>query len=92
MVNQLKIENAQTTNYDSLEETAIDAKYTDGVSNQPETTWMNDKWPKYWGAFCDNADLKSAILLKAIWTVGKGYQTEDSMTKSILEIPDETTT
>ncbi|MFH1645977.1 MAG: hypothetical protein ABIB11_06105, partial [Candidatus Omnitrophota bacterium] len=51
----------------------VDSKTTDGVSDQKETEWTNPKWTTYWGYFNAVPDLKSAILMKAIWDVGKGY-------------------
>lgn len=57
---------------------------TDGVSNQDETEWQNPNWNYQWGYFNTNADLKSAMTMKAIWIVGRGYTT-DSISKVILE-------
>lgn len=57
---------------------------TDGISNQKETTWQNPNWNYQWGYFNENADLKSAILMKAIWICGRGWTT-DVRTKVILE-------
>lgn len=54
----------------------VPAMSTDGVSNQKETTWQNDKWTTQFGWFNQNADLKSAITMKAIWTVGKGWESD----------------
>lgn len=61
----------------------VAARSTDGVSEQKETFWMNPDWTTYWGYFNDVPDLKSAILMKAIWNVGKGW-TADSRTTAIL--------
>ena len=62
----------------------VDSKTTDGVSDQKETEWTNPKWTTYWGYFNAVPDLKSAILMKAIWNVGKGY-TADTPTQIILD-------
>src|SRR3990167_5475377 len=48
----------------------------DGVSEQEETTYTNAKWTTQWGYFNTIPDLKSAILMKSIWKVGKGYTTD----------------
>ena len=50
----------------------IPALETDAAQNQKETEWLNTKWSQYWGKFNAVPDLKSAILMKAIWNVGKG--------------------
>jgi len=58
---------------------------TDGISNQKETEWQNPYWNYQWGYFNTNADLKSAIVMKAIWNVGRGWTTDDIRSKVILE-------
>src|SRR3990167_2222379 len=63
----------------------VKSMQTDGVSQQKETIWQNTNWNYQWGYFNTNADLKSAILMKAIWIVGKGWATENLRTKVILE-------
>lgn len=65
-------------------EASIDTKSTDGVSDTKETTYTNDKWSSHWGSFNEHPELKSAILMKAIWDVGKGYDA-DPETKVILD-------
>lgn len=84
-MSQLSITAAQAsdmTNY--VEDITVAAKNTDGTSEQDETKWINSKWSKYWGYFNEIGDLKSAILMKATWNVGKGYEA-DPETKVILE-------
>jgi len=49
-----------------------------------EKEYINTNWSKQWGYFTNVPDLKTAILLKAVWIVGKGYNC-DSRTKVILE-------
>ena len=63
---------------------AVTPMNTDGISNQKETTWQNPNWHYQWGYFNENADLKSAILMKAIWICGRGWTT-DKDTSLILE-------
>ena len=57
---------------------------TDGATGQKETVWSNNKWSVYWGYFNSVPDLHAALLMKAIWNVGKGYQC-DSATQVILD-------
>jgi hypothetical protein len=60
------------------------AKNTDGATGQDETTWQNTYWSTYWGYFNSIPELKSALLMKATWDVGKGY-TSDPETTVILD-------
>ena len=57
---------------------------TDGATGTGETTWQNTKWSTYWGYFNEIPELKSAMIMKAIWIVGKGY-TCDPETKVITD-------
>ena len=80
----LDIENAVISDYSSLEPHTIGIVNLDGVSDQEETEWQNDKWYIYWSYFNTIPKLKNAILMKAIWNVGKGYEA-DQRTMSILD-------
>lgn len=62
----------------------VPALSLDSATGQKETEWMNTKAPLYWGYFNDNPDLKSAMLMKAIWIVGKGW-TADPRTTAYLK-------
>lgn len=64
---------------------SLGSQVPDAPSAETETRYINLNWGKQWTAFQKNPDLKTAILLKAVWIVGKGYETEDSKTKIILE-------
>ncbi len=68
----------------TVDDIAIPALAMDSAQDQKETTWLNDKWPIYWGYFNAVPDLKNAIILKAIWNVGKGY-TADNLTTVMLD-------
>jgi hypothetical protein len=57
---------------------------TDGATGQDETTWQNTKWSEYWGYFNSIPELKSALIMKSTWVVGKGY-TCDAETKIDLD-------
>lgn len=67
----------------NVKDFSIDTLNTDAATGQKETTWQNFDWPKYWGYFNAVPDLKSAILMKAIWNVGKGF-TADPATEVLL--------
>ncbi|MDD4110490.1 MAG: phage portal protein [Clostridia bacterium] len=51
-----------------------------------ETTWTNDRASIQWGWFNSNPDLKSALVMKAIWDVGKGYTADASTTVTLEHI------
>ena len=60
----------------------VDAMQLDGISDQPETTYQTTTWTENYGYFTAIPDLQSALLMKSIWTVGKGYET-DNATKQV---------
>lgn len=57
---------------------------TDGATGQDETYYQNPNWAKQWGYFNDFPDLKSAIIAKAVWNIGKGWTADPEVT-TILE-------
>ena len=74
----LRLENAAPSDMTNrVKDVTVDTKQTDGVSDQRETTYTNQKWSQYWGYFNAIPDLKSALILKSIWNTGglveKGY-------------------
>lgn len=75
---------AASSNLSNQSAYSVDPKQVDGVTDAEETYWQNFRWTKQWGYFNAVADLKSALLMKSIWNVGKGY-TADTDTKVILE-------
>jgi len=74
------INKAEISNYSGQTEFAIDTKLTDGISAQKETEWTNLDWSTYWGYFNNVGDLKSALLMKAVWAVGKGWDADPKTT------------
>lgn len=78
------INNADTIAYSSITAHSIPSMQTDGVGNQKETFYDNPKWTTYWGEFNRIPDLKASIVMKAIWTIGKGY-TSDGTTEALLD-------
>ena len=84
MPNTLNISNTASSNMASnIPDYSVDTKTLDSAEVN-ETRYQNTDAAKQLGYFCKNADLKSAIISKAIWVVGKGYTT-DTRTKIILE-------
>ena len=75
---------AVVTNYSDIDAHTIDTSVVDSVQDQEETYYYNDRFNTDWGYFNRVAKLKSAIIMKAIWTVGKGYKC-DNYTKILLD-------
>jgi hypothetical protein len=68
------INKLDASNYtDTLDTYEVSSMTTDGAGDQDETEWYNNNWSTQWGYFLQVPDLKSAILMKAMWLVGKGY-------------------
>lgn len=67
------INNTVSSSYSSIDEHSIDSMQVDSVQDGDETRYTNDRWTTDWGYFNTIPKLKSAIIMKAIWTVGKGY-------------------
>lgn len=59
---------------------SVDTAMTDGPTDQPETTWMNENWPQYFGYYKDIPELAAVIDAKATWTVGKGFKADEQTT------------
>lgn len=84
-MSNLDISKATSTDYtNSIEDYEVSPKNTDGIGAGKETTYTNPLWTQHWAYFNEHAELKSAILMKATWNVGKGYEC-DTRTKVILE-------
>ncbi len=84
MVGRLDFDKGVASNYSGQPAHQIDSQVTDGISESGETPWDNENWAEYWGLFNRVGDLKSALLMKTIWTVGKGW-TADTKTTVILD-------
>jgi hypothetical protein len=81
----LDLTKTSVSDYSNLEVYSIPPQAVDSPSGQNETEWTNAKWTTYWGWFNQNPKVKNAILMKAMWNVGKGWEA-DTLTKSILEM------
>lgn len=82
---KLNISNAQSSDMtNSITDVTVDSLEVDGVTDQDETTYSNTDWGQQWGYFNSIPDLKEAILMKATWLCGKGWEA-DAETKVILD-------
>jgi hypothetical protein len=58
----------------------IPARETDGALDQEETEYQNTYWSKWYGMYLKVPELKKAIDMKAIWTVGRGFKADPETT------------
>lgn len=68
-----------------VDDVTVDAISTDNAGAQKETIFQNSKWTQYFGYYKKIPEVKIAIDTRAIWTIGKGFTTEDAETKVILD-------
>jgi len=81
----LDIGNAAISNLTSnVTNITVDSATPDTALSQDETTWQNAKWTQQWGYFMNCPEFHSAMLMKSIWTCGKGY-TADAETEVVLD-------
>lgn len=81
----MNISSAQASNMSNLvSDVTVPSMSVDSAGEQDETSWQNSKWTSYWGYFNECPDLKSAIIMKAIFNVGKGWSS-DPRTTVILD-------
>lgn len=81
----MNISNTSTGGYSGVTDVTVAAKTTDSATGQKETEWQNANWTKQWGYFNAVPDLKAALLMKAVFNVGKGYTTKDTYAQAILD-------
>ena len=67
------------------EDYSVPAVRPDSPTDIEETTWDNTKFFKWFGNYRNIAKIKKAIDGYATWILGKGYETEDTITKVSLE-------
>ena len=83
---ELDIGIAQTSDMTNrVDDFEITTASTDGVGEQDETTWDNDKWTTYYGYYKQIPQFKTAINAFATWVLGKGY-TADAATTANLDL------
>lgn len=83
--NNFRIDSATYSNMsDRVDDITVATKNTDGISNLEETSWQNEKWSAWYGYYLQIPEVKTAIDMRAIWTIGKGYRA-DVQTTVILD-------
>lgn len=69
------IGNTTNSDYRTITETTVDSKALDSPEAE-ETIYNNENFNKYYGYYMNNADLRAAVQLKAVWNVGAGIEAE----------------
>ena len=59
---------------------SVAAKETDGAGDQKETRYQNKDWAEDYGYYDTIPEYKSAIDTKATWTVGGGFEADETTT------------
>ncbi len=73
-MSDLNFSNTASTDYaNNVEDYSVGAMNVDSAGAQEETFWQNTNWAVQWAYFNKHPDLKSALVMKTIWNVGKGY-------------------
>ena len=73
------INNLQNVSYSTLDAFKIPLQSVDSPQDQKETRWHYDNFQQYWGYFNAVPKLKNALLMKAMWDVGKGLTASDNV-------------
>jgi len=82
---QTRINSASESNLtNAITEYSVDTQSTDGVSDQKETTWMNNNYPQYLGFYKSIPEYKAVVDAKSTWTIGKGFKA-DEVTTMLLD-------
>jgi len=73
------IGNLNTSNLtDSQDDYSVSRLTLDGAKNQNEIYWYNSNFSKYLGYYKQIPELKQAVDSLAMWSAGKGYETDTS--------------
>lgn len=59
---------------------SVASQETDAATDTKETVWDNTKWSQYLGYYKEIPELGAAIDAKATWTVGKGFNADETTT------------
>jgi len=76
---------AQASDYSGLAPYTINSESTDGATGIGETSDMHNDFEQNYGYFTNVPDLKSALILKSVWNVGRGYKAISPADQVILD-------
>jgi|19_taG_2_1085344.scaffolds.fasta_scaffold00750_1 hypothetical protein len=68
----------------TMDDITVPSKDTDAATGK-ETTWQNTKWSEYFGYYKSIPELKAALDARSVWTVGRGFKTDDITTEVYLD-------
>jgi hypothetical protein len=68
----------------TLTDITVNSQQTDGATGSEETTYQNTDFGKWLGFYKEIPEVKTAIDMRAIWTLGKGFKA-DPQTTAILD-------
>jgi hypothetical protein len=57
-----------------MQDITVPSQDTDAATGK-ETSWQNMKWSQYYGYYKSIPELKQAIDMRSLWTIGRGYET-----------------
>ena len=81
----LSISSATSSNMtDNVSDVEIYAQNTDVAGEQEETEYINSEWSDQLGIYKSIPEVKTAIDMRAIWTIGKGWKADDPKTRVLL--------
>ena len=73
------ISNLDTTDMtNAVQDYSVDSETTDGPSESKETEYTNADWTQQLGYYKNIPEIQAVIDAKATWTVGKGYNADES--------------
>jgi len=67
---------------DRVDDVTIDTQDTDGANGMKQR-WPNEDWTKWFGIYNDIPEVKIAFDMRAVWTIGNGFEA-DTRTTVIL--------
>jgi hypothetical protein len=76
---------ASVTSLNSLKGYSVGSQPLDFSGSQKETYWYFTKAAEYFGYYKKIPELKKSVDALALWTAGRGYTTQDSLTKVTLD-------
>lgn len=84
---QTDISSASSSNMSNLEDFdySVYPQVTDGPTGSKETEYQCTQWSQWFGYYNTLPELRAAINVKSLWTVGKGFKTLDPQTESTLD-------
>lgn len=84
MVN-LDITKATLSDHAQIPDHVIEGKRMNSPTDPKETEYTCENAFENYGYFYEVGDLKSALIMKAVWNTGKGWEAKSDKTKIILE-------